>query len=43
MELSQIIASLSVFTGIIEEEGYQLISQVEILKEELLSGQGCTQ
>lgn len=39
MELSQTIASLSVYTRIVEE-GYQLSSQVEILKEELLSGQG---
>jgi|GEM_PF-2004570 hypothetical protein len=43
MELSRTIGSLPVYTGIRVEEGYQLISQVEILKEELLSGQGCTQ
>jgi hypothetical protein len=43
MELSRTIASLSVYTGIRIEEGYQLSGQVEILKEELLSGQGGTE
>ena len=43
MELSRTIASLSVYTGIRIEEGYQRSSQVEILKEELLSGQGGTE
>ena len=43
MELSRTIASLSVYTGIRIEEGYQLSGQVEILKEELLSGPGGTE